>query len=302
MIHLFAPRRGAGAPFTVVVTARDDAGTVHEVHRRLVAACDSTRRSWEVVYVDDGSTDGTGEALETHATGDPRLRVVRLRRPFGTAAAISAGLDIVNGDEVVVIDASLETPPEEVPRLLGRLGDGFDVVAGRPRRGFPPPAEIVGRCLGSAVGLVVQSPRAPWALRREIAQEVRLYGEMHRFLPALLALRGARVTEIEVAHARRAQRPRAGGGSLRLLADLVVARLLFGGPRPAYLFFAAGLGALLAAVAAAVASSAWTTVLFVVSAAQFLLFGLLAEIALRTYHEAQGKPVYAVRTRPGTKT
>jgi dolichol-phosphate mannosyltransferase len=213
-----------------------------------------------MIFVDDGSTDGSWEAIRTFAASDPRVRAIRFRRNFGKAAALDAGFRAARGQQVITLDADLQDDPHEIPRLLEKLGQGYDVVSGwKKKRNDPWHKVLPSRAFNWLVSRLTRVRLHDHncglkCYRREIFDEVRLYGELHRFVPVLAHARGFRVAEIEVNH-----RPRRFGRSkygwrrfLRGFLDLLTVKFLTGfGQRPQHflgtvglLFVLAGLGGL----------------------------------------------------------
>jgi glycosyltransferase involved in cell wall biosynthesis len=305
---------------SVVVLVYNEVDSVEPLHRELIGVLDAMDRSFEVIYVDDGSRDGSTERLGDFASRDARVRVVTFRRNFGQTAAVQAGIDHSLGDVLVFMDGDLQNDPHDIPHLLAKVDEGYDVVGGwrRDRKDHPSrvlPSRIANWIIARVTG-VHQSDFGCTlkAYRREVIQDVKLYGEMHRFIPVYAAMVGARITEIPVNH-----RPRTYGKSKyslsrtsRVMLDLITVKLLGSySTKPMYFFgFAAfGLWALAMLLAAIVLIQKLlppyvyahnnpllllSVVLFIVGV-QFILMGLLAELAIRTYHESQHKPTYVVR-------
>jgi dolichol-phosphate mannosyltransferase len=199
---------------SIVVPVHDEERSVHPLYEELRAALDPLARHWEVIFVDDGSTDGSFAALtRLHAAAD-NVTVVRLRRNFGKAAALAAGFRHVEGDVVVTIDADLQDDPAEIPRLLAKLDEGFDLVSGWKTQRRDPlsrriPSRIFNGVVGRVSGLRLHDMNCGLkAYRTEVVRNLRIYGELHRFLPVLAHDRGYRVAELPVNH-----RPREHGKS-----------------------------------------------------------------------------------------
>jgi glycosyltransferase involved in cell wall biosynthesis len=237
---------------SVVVPVHDEQDTVEELFEELRAALDPLGAEWEVLYVDDGSTDGTFSALTRLHDREPGVRIVRLRRNFGKATALAAGFAQAAGDVIVTIDGDLQDDPAEIPRLLAKLDEGFDLVSGwKTRRRDPWRRRIVSKVFNSVTGRISGLRLHDLncglkAYRAEVLRGLRLYGELHRFIPVLAHYRGFRVAEVPVNH-----RPRGHGRSrygmeryLRGFFDLLT--VTFMGRyryRPLHLF--GGLGLLL---------------------------------------------------------
>lgn len=282
--------------------------------------CGKLNQSYEIIIVDDGSTDRSFEKLQTQAKSDSHLRLVRFRRNFGQTAAVSAGLHHAQGQVIIMLDADLQNDPHDVPALLHKLDEGYDVVSGWRKNRQDAflsrilPSRIANFIIGCWTGVPLKDYGCTLkAYRREVLQDVRLYGEMHRFLPYYAFLSGAKIVEIAVNH-----RPRTHGKSkygisrtVKVLLDMITIRFLGRhAQKPIYLF--GGIGS--ASIALGVVIAAFTVFeriawniyvhrnplillasLLGLAGLQFMLMGLLAEILMRTYHESQSKPTYLVR-------
>ncbi|MBY0461418.1 MAG: glycosyltransferase family 2 protein [Gemmataceae bacterium] len=308
---------------SVVVPVKDERANVRPLFDRVRAALDGGRCGpWELVFVDDGSTDGTFTELDALARADARVKVVRLRRNFGQSAATQAGLDAAGGDVIVTMDGDLQNDPADIPLMLAKLSDGYDAVLGQREHRQD---KLLLRKVPSAVAnwLIRKVLDVPFkdfgctlrAVRRDVFDDLVLYGEMHRFITALIIQQGARVTQLPVRH-----HPRVAGKSkynltrsIRVVLDLLTVK--FQGSfqtRPMHLFGGMGLLCLLAGFLS-VASSVvmkYTTgpgmtdnPLFLLGAVagltgvQFVSLGLMGEVLTRVYYESQGKRPYAVRDR-----
>jgi glycosyltransferase involved in cell wall biosynthesis len=306
---------------SVVVPLFNEAGNLPDLHRELAAALRSLGRPYEVILVDDGSTDGTRERLRELEAADPHVRVLRLRRNFGQTAAFSAGFDHARGEVVVTTDGDLQNDPADIARLLARLEEGFDIVCGWRRHRRDPlsrrlPSWFANRLISWATGVHLHDYGCSLkAMRAEVVRSLRLYGEMHRFIPAVASWMGVTLAEMEVNH-----RPRTRGESkyglgrtLRVLLDLFTVKFLLSyGTRPAHLFGLMGLafggaGSAILVYLAYIRLFADTAIggrpLLLLGALLFLTgvilvnFGLMAELLSRTYHESQGKPIYVLDER-----
>ena len=296
------------------------------LHAKLDEALKTLDRSAEIVYVDDGSTDGSLKILREIAEIDPRVRVVALRRNYGQTAAMAAGIDAASGRVLIPMDADLQNDPADITRLLKKLDEGYDVVSGwRKNRKDKMitrkiPSMLANRLISWIGGVPLHDYGCSLkAYRRESLQDVRLYGEMHRFIPIYASWAGARVTEIPVEHHARTMGKSKYGLSrtLKVVFDLMTIKFMASyQTKPIYVFgmfgmFAFGISLLagLYAVFLKLFHKAdfvqtplpiLTIVMFAVGV-QFLLMGLLAEMLVRTYHESQAKAIYAVRERLGFK-
>lgn len=293
---------------SVVVPVRDEERTIAALHDELAAALEGRGDPWEVVFVDDGSRDGTHAALVRLHDAADNVKVVRLRRNAGKAAALDAGFREADGDVVVTIDGDLQDDPAEIPRLLAKLDEGFDLVTGwKTHRSDPVTRRVLSRIFNTVTGWVSGVRLHDMncglkAFRAEVARELDLYGELHRFIPVLAHELGFRVTEIAVNH-----RPREHGrsrygmeryvrGFLDLLTVSFMARYRH---RPLHLF--GGLGLLLSAVGVVILAYLTVVklsgaaighrpllllgVLLVVVGIQFLSLGLLSELVTSQHRE-----------------
>jgi hypothetical protein len=308
---------------SVVVPVKDERDNVCPLFERVRDALDAARRGpWELVFVDDGSADGTFAELERMAAADDRVKVVRLRRNFGQSAATQAGLDAARGDVIVTIDGDLQNDPADIPLMLAKLDEGYDAVLGQRARRRDKlllrklPSLAANWLIRKVLGVPFKDfGCAQRAVRREVFEGMVLYGEMHRFITALILQQGARVTQIPVRH-----HPRTAGQSkynltrtVRVMLDLMTVK--FQGSfqtRPMHLFGAVGLLCMIAGSVSVAASAVmkYTTgpgmtqnPLFLLGAVagligvQFLSLGLVGEVLTRVYYESQGKRPYAVRER-----
>jgi glycosyltransferase involved in cell wall biosynthesis len=279
------------------------------------------QRTWEVIFVDDGSRDKSVQILRQLAQGDPEhVRVIVFRRNFGQTAAITAGIDHAKGDILILMDADLQNDPDDIPLLLGKLDEGYDVVSGWRKirkdnaltRTLP---SVMANALISAVtGVHLHDYGCTLkAYRRDALAGFRLYGEMHRFIPVFAHSIGAQITEIQVHHhPRRFGKAKYGlDRTLRVVLDLITAKFLlsysnkpmrlFGGAG-LVLIFGGGLTLLYLCIrkiveAVPVLGSPFfqLAIMFIILGFQSILMGLVAELLARTYHESQRKLTYTVR-------
>ncbi len=281
-------------------------------------------RTAEVIYVDDGSSDGSLNVLREIAAQDARVRVIALRRNYGQTAAMSAGIDAARGRVLIPMDADLQNDPADIRRLLDKLDEGYDVVSGwRKNRQDTMvtrkiPSMIANRLISFIGGVPLHDYGCSLkAYRRDVLVDVRLYGEMHRFIPIYASWAGARVTEIPVEHHARTMGVSKYGLSrtLKVVLDMITIKFMASyQTKPIYVFGTAGLLAFIVSLLAGLYAiflklfhkadfvqtplPILAVVMFAV-AVQFILMGLLAEMLVRTYHESQAKAIYAVRERIG---
>lgn len=301
----------------------DEEENLRPMHAKIQAALDALGKTAEVIYVDDGSTDSSLKILKEIAAEDERVRVISLRRNYGQTAAMSAGIDAAKGNILIPMDADLQNDPADIKRLLDKLDEGFDVVSGwRKNRqdklvSRKIPSQIANRIISWIGGVHLHDYGCSLkAYRREVIQDVRLYGEMHRFIPIYASWAGARVTEIPVDHHARTMGKSKYGISrtIKVVFDLMTIKFMAEyHTKPIYVFGTFGMIAFLLAMVAGI----WAvvlklegvsfiltplpviTVVMLAISVQFFLMGLLAELLVRTYHESQDKAIYAVRERIG---
>jgi len=299
------------------------------LHAKLDEALTALGRSAEIVYVDDGSSDGSLKILREIAEMDPRVRVVALRRNYGQTAAMAAGIDAARGKVLIPMDADLQNDPADITRLLDKLDEGFDVVSGwrKNRKDKMVTRKIPSMMANRLISWIGGVPLHDYgcslkAYRRESLQDVKLYGEMHRFIPIYASWAGARVTEIPVEHHPRTMGKSKYGLSrtVKVVFDLITIKFMASyQTKPLYLFGWAGLltfaiSFLSALLACLMKWASWPhhadfvqtplpvmSMVTLVLGVQLFLMGLLAEMLVRTYHESQAKPIYAVRQRIGFK-
>ena len=239
---------------SVVIPIKDEKDNLTTLHERLTESLRPLSLSYEIVLVDDGSTDGSYALLESLAAADPRLKVVRLRRNFGQSAAMQAGIDHAMGDVLVTLDGDLQNDPADIPMLLDRLGEGYDAVFGLREkrqddfliRKLPSWMGnwLIRKVTGSAIKDMGCTLRA---MRRDLADEMHLYGEMHRFIPVLAQQAGANVLQVPVRH-----HPRTAGKTkynltrtVRVLLDLITVKFLYSYvTRPMHVMGLAGLASM----------------------------------------------------------
>ena len=305
---------------SVVIPLYNEAENVEPLYAELSSALDATGRSYEVVVVDDGSRDDSFARLREVNCRDPRWRIIRFRRNFGQSPAFAAGFDAARGRAVVTSDADLQNDPRDIARLLAKLDEGYDIVSGwRVNRKEPLfsrrlPSMMANRMISGATNVVLHDYGCSLkAYRSEVVKNVRLYGELHRFIPALAAWMGVTVAEIPINDRKRKFGKSKYGISrtFRVLLDLLTVRFMLAySTRPLHVFggvglasFAAGvlIGLYLTFVKFALGQNIGDRPLLLLAVLLMLLgvqmtgMGLLAEMMTRTYHEAQGKPIYVVR-------
>jgi glycosyltransferase involved in cell wall biosynthesis len=305
---------------SVTIPICNEAGNVPDLYARVQAALVALGRPWELVLVNDGSADGSEELLDEIAARDPHVKVVHFRRNFGQTAAMMAGFDFARGDIIIPMDGDLQNDPADIPLLLAKLDEGFDVVSGwrkdrqdnALKRNLP--SIMANRLISFVSGVRLHDFGCSLkAYRREVIEGVRLYGEMHRFLPIYTRWHGAKIAEVGVRHYARTSGTSKYGLErvLKVIADLIVVKFLDRfQQKPMYLFGAVGLLSFGMSLFSG-GYALWrklgegeafiknplllTCILTGMTGLMCILMGLLAEMITRTFYESQGKPVYLVR-------
>ncbi|NJO84510.1 MAG: glycosyltransferase family 2 protein [Blastochloris sp.] len=310
------------APYlSVVIPVMNEEESLPRLYERLTDALEVIGCSYELIMIDDGSRDRSFAIMRELAQQDARLRVVRFRRNFGQTAAFSAGFDRARGEVVVTIDADLQNDPADIGKLLAKMEEGYDVVSGwRERRQDPflnrrLPSMLANGLISRVTGVQLHDYGCSLkAYRTEVLRGIRLYGELHRFIPAIASWQGVAVAEMPVNHAaRQFGKSKYGiGRTTRVLLDLLTVRFLLSySTRPMQIFGLLGLISILGGIIPALYLTIlklinWQTaigdrpllllsVLMIVLGVQFLTLGLIGELIVRVYYESQSRPIYAVR-------
>src|SRR6267143_1531632 len=325
------PQRGGDAPeVSVFLPVFNEEPNLRPLHAKLMAALASLHRTTEIIYVDDGSTDGSLEALREIAHADPRVHVIALRRNYGQTPAMAAGIHAARGQVLIPMDADLQNDPADIIRLLEKIDEGYDVVSGWRKNRQDKlvtrkiPSMLANRLISWIGGVPLHDYGCSLkAYRRESLQDVKLYGEMHRFIPIYASWAGARVTEIPVEHHARTMGKSKYGLSrtVKVVFDLMTIKFMASyQTKPLYVFGWVGLITLALSLGCALLAflmkyANWPhhadfvqtplpvlTMVMLVLGVQFFLMGLLAGMLVRTYHESQSKAIYAVREKIGFTT
>ncbi len=322
-----AVSRGGKPELSVFLPVYNEEPNLLPLHAKLDEALKTLGRTAEIIYVDDGSSDGSLKVLREIARRDPRVRVVALRRNYGQTAAMAAGIDAASGEVLIPMDADMQNDPADIVRLLEKLEEGYDVVSGwrKDRQDKLITRKIPSMLANRLISWIGGVPLHDYgcslkAYRRESIEDVRLYGEMHRFIPIYASWAGARVAEIPVEHHARTMGTSKYGLSrtLKVVFDLMTIKFMASyQTKPLYIFGTAGLltfvvSFLSGLFALLMKFISWPkhadlvqtplpvmAMVLLVLGIQFFLMGLLAEMLVRTYHESQAKSIYAVREKIG---
>jgi len=322
------PSRGSESPeVSVFLPVFNEEPNLRPLHEKLNLALAHLGRTAEIIYVDDGSSDHSLEVLREIAAADPRVRVIALRRNYGQTPAMAAGIHAARGRVLIPMDADLQNDPADIARLLDKLDEGYDVVSGWRKNRQDPlitrkvPSQMANWLISRIGGVPLHDYGCSLkAYRRESLEDVQLYGEMHRFIPIYASWSGARVTEIPVEHHARTMGKSKYGLSrtIKVVFDLMTIKFMASyQTKPLYMFGFAGLATFIISFLCAVLAllmkfAGWPhhadfvqtplpvlTMVMLVLGVQFFFMGLLAEMLVRTYHESQAKPIYAVKERIG---
>jgi glycosyltransferase involved in cell wall biosynthesis len=308
--------------YSIVVPFFNEQENIPSLYMKLTEVMDAIGEPFELVFVDDGSKDDSFKVLSEIYEHDGRVNLVRLRRNFGQTAALKAGFDFARGDVIISMDGDLQHDPGEIPRFLEKIEEGYDLVSGwRVQRSDhwlmrQLPSRTANWMMAKLSGIELHDFGTTFkAYRREIIQEIQLYGELHRFIPALASSTGAQIAEVPISNINRKKgKSNYGiGRTIRVLLDLVIVKFLLDySTRPLQFFgllglagtgLGMGLGGFLAidkfvyhrGLMAEHGPLLLLAVALFVSGIQFVSMGLLGEISARTYYESQNKPIYALR-------
>ena len=311
----------ARVDLSIVVPVYNEEENLLPLHSEITAACLALKRTYEIILVDDGSRDGSFQVLRKIQASDSKVRVIRLRRNFGQTAALSAGFDHARGEIIVTLDSDLENDPADIGLLVAKIDEGYDLVSGWRKNRWKKhfftrrlPSLAANRLISAITKVRLRDYGCTLkAFRREVIKNIHLYGEMHRFIPAIAAAIGVTIAEVPVNF-----RPRVHGKSkygmsrsIRVMLDLLTVKFLLNyATRPLQIFGVMGLvsGAagliiglmlsyqrLVQKMSIANRPLLLLAVLLLVVGFQFVTMGLLGEIMVRTYHEAVEKHIYVIR-------
>ncbi len=313
---------------SLILPIYNEVESIPHLLEELTPVLESTGKSYEIICVDDGSTDGSFAELKKLRAQDERVRVIRFRRNFGQTAAFSAGFDYALGDLVITMDADLQNDPADIPKLLGKLDEGYDITSGwrvnRWREGFwqiltrKLPSRMANWLISSITGVHLHDYGCALKVyRKEVVKNINLYGDLHRFIPAIASYYGVTVAEVPVNYrSRQYGTSKYGMGRIiRVILDLLAVRFLLSySTRPIQIFGSLGLLSLFVGViigiyltfmkyvyneALAERPLLMLAMLLMMVGVQLITMGLLGEMMARTYHESQGKPIYSIREELG---
>jgi len=305
---------------SIVIPVFNETENIKPLIIKLSEVLDKTGKNYEIIMVDDGSTDNSFEVMRELCESYKNLRIIRFRRNFGQTAAFSAGFDLARGDIVVTLDADLQNDPADIPKLLRELDNGYDIVSGWRKKRFDNfltrqlPSRIANYIISKFTGVALHDYGCSLkAYRSEVIKNIKLYGEMHRFIPAVASWMGIQVSEVEVNHA-----PRVSGKSSyglmrtgRVILDLITVKFLLGySTKPIQIFGLFGvislfLGFIIAAYLSVTKIFLGHTlsdrpmllmaVLLIIFGVQLCSMGLIGEMVVRTYYESNDKPTYVIK-------
>jgi glycosyltransferase involved in cell wall biosynthesis len=312
--------KGVAVDLSVIIPVFNEAKNIPILLKELEEVLESSNLSYEILAIDDGSQDETFKLLKEKLSQWKALKVVRLRKNFGQTAALSAGFDLADGDIIITMDGDLQNDPRDIPALINKIKEGYDIVSGwREKRRDPffsrrLPSFLANGIISWVTGVKLHDYGCTLkAFKKEVAKHLRLYGELHRFIPAVASWMGVTIAEIPVHHrARKFGRSKYGiSRTLRVLLDLITVKfLLTYSTRPIHVF---GLWGILSGLAGFALACYLTiqrlffavplanrpilllAVLLIFIGIQFISMGLLGELQVRTYHESQGKPIYFIK-------
>lgn len=305
---------------SVVIPVFNEERSITPLYHQILTSMERLGASFEIIFVDDGSTDNTFRILEDLHKKDNRLKVLRFRKNFGQTAALSAGFDYSKGDIIITLDGDLQNDPEDIPLLVDKLREGYDIVSGwRYKRKDPflsrrLPSMIANKLISLITNVKLHDYGCSLkAFKGDVIKNIRLYGEMHRFIPAVASWIGVSVAEVKVNHRPREQgRSKYGiSRTIKVILDLITVKFLLSySTRPIQIFgligvLSGGLGAFILGYLAYIRlilnepiggrPLLLLGVLLFFIGIQFVTMGLLGEMMARTYHESQNKPIYVVK-------
>lgn len=305
---------------SIVVPLFNEEGNINELYQELSTVLQNENLSYEILFVNDGSTDRTEELVREISKSDPTVVMVNFRRNFGQTAAMSAGFDYAAGDVIITMDGDLQNDPVDIPMFLEKIREGYDVVSGWRHKRQDPflnrrlPSMIANRIISWITGVKLHDYGCSLkAFKKDVAENINLYGEMHRFIPAIASAMGISIAEVKVNHRARQHGSSKYGISrtFRVILDLITVKFLLSySNRPIHIFGLFGmisfcLGTLISFILILqrqIYSMPLSdrplfllAILLIFIGIQFVTFGLISELQIRTYHESQKKPIYYVK-------
>ena len=305
---------------SIVLPVYNEEENLHDMNAEIVGVVENMDMDYEIIYVDDGSADRSFEILSDLRKQNPHIKIIQFRRNFGQTAGLAAGFDYASGDVIISMDSDRQNDPNDIPMMLDKINEGYDLVSGwRFDRqdawlSRKLPSKLANGLISSITGVKLHDYGCSLkAFRKDVIENIRLYGEMHRFIPAIASWMGVRIAEVKVNHRARVAGTSKYGISrtFRVILDLITVKFLLQySARPIHFFGGIGMvsgvaGFLIAfvmliqkfffAVPMGDRPLLLLAVLLMFIGLQFITFGLLGELMTRTYHEAQNKPVYVVR-------
>lgn len=305
---------------SVVIPVYNEAENLEALYQELAAQCPKLGRTYEILFIDDGSRDDSFAVLKGIQKRDKKVKVIRFRKNFGQTAAMSAGFDYARGEIIITLDADLQNDPKDFPLLLSKIAEGYDIAAGWRKRRFDKfltrrlPSTMANWLISRITGVKLHDYGCTLkAFRYEVVKSIKLYGELHRFIPAIASDIGVSIAEVAVNH-----RPRIHGKSkytifraVKVVLDIITVKFLLNySTKPLQIFglcglISGGLGGILLLIlgyqrlvlkiSMANRPLLLLSILLTILGIQFITLGLLAEIMVRAYHEASGKTTYFVR-------
>lgn len=306
---------------SIILPIYNEEGSLEQLYREIKGVLGGISSEYEIIAINDGSADKSSEIIKKIALGDLNFKVINFRKNYGQTAAISAGIDFAKGEVLIPLDADLQNDPNDIPKLLAKIGEGFDVVSGWRKnrkdsfsRRFP--SQVANWLISFITGVYLHDYGCTLkAYKKEIVKDIRFYGEMHRFMPAYASWNGARIAEIEVNHRPRIHGKAKYGFSriFKVLLDLLTVKFLmtylakpihfFGliGLILLFLGFVSGLATFILKFIVGISLRSTQlpllTAFLAIIGVQFILMGLLAEILIRIYYEPRGKLPYSIKER-----
>jgi len=305
---------------SIVIPIFDEEKNLEPLYSGLKSVLNSLSKPYEIIFVDDGSSDGSFNILKTIRQKDETVKVIRLSKNYGQTAALAAGFEHAKGNVLIPMDADLQNDPQDIPNLLNKMQEGYDIVSGWRKQRQDPlftkkiPSLIANRLISIITGVSLHDYGCTLkAYKKDVIQNIQLYGEMHRFLPALASWRGVSMAEIPVKHhARKHGKTKYGlSRTGRVVLDLITVKFLLNfSTRPIQLFgglafllfflgFISGVSVILMKLFQAKDMTGnpllYLTILLLVGCLQFIMMGLLAEIIIRFYHQSNKNSTYAIK-------